>query len=59
MGAQAFVVDITADQFGLPPVIVAPLEDLPAGYIPGEQTSVDFAAAELRQDIERENAGDA
>ena len=53
-GDQAFIVDITADQFGLPPVIVAPTDDLPARYIPGDQATVDEHAAELRHEIEAE-----
>ncbi|MBF6043382.1 hypothetical protein HBO10_25000 [Pseudomonas sp. WS 5503] len=56
-GDQAFVVDVTADQFGLPKVVVAPLEDLPARYIPGDQKAVDEHAAELMLEIQSEQAG--
>lgn len=35
------VVDITADQFGLPPVIIADCSSLPARYEPGTQETVD------------------
>lgn len=57
IGDEVFVVDITADQFGLPKVIVSPLDDLPARYIPGDQPGVDEAATELRLEIEAESAG--
>ncbi|RMM39294.1 hypothetical protein QO021_28505 (plasmid) [Pseudomonas amygdali pv. lachrymans] len=56
-GEQAFVVDVTADQFGLPKVIVAPFADLPARYIPGDQEAVDGHAAELMLEIQSELAG--
>lgn len=36
-----YVVDITADQFGLPPVIIAEYSSLPARYVPGAQETVD------------------
>ncbi|QIZ23016.1 Hypothetical protein (plasmid) [Pseudomonas putida] len=54
---QAFVVDITGDQFGLPPIVVAPLQDLPARYIPGDQATVDAHARELQCEIEAEMRG--
>jgi len=53
-GEQSFIVDITADQFGLPEVIVAPLQDLPARYVPGDQAAVEAHALELQLEIEAE-----
>lgn len=48
---QVYVVDITADQFGLPPLIVSPLRSLPAKYVNGDQVNVDEAVAELNREI--------
>lgn len=56
-GADSLVVDITGDQFGLPPVTVAPLSALPAKYLPGNQSLVDGHAAQLLMDIEAEQRG--
>jgi len=36
-----YVVDITADQFGLSPVVIADYPNLPARYEPGNQATVD------------------
>jgi hypothetical protein len=36
-----YVVDITADQFGLSPVIIADYPNLPARYESGNQETVD------------------
>jgi hypothetical protein len=55
-GEQAFVIDVTADQFGLPKVIVAPFADLPARYIPGDQEAVDGHAAEVMLEIQSKQA---
>ncbi|MFL1480953.1 hypothetical protein [Pseudomonas grimontii] len=38
---SVIVVDVTGDQFGLPPVVVAPIEHCPAAYVPGCQETVD------------------
>lgn len=40
-GAQAWVVDLTADQFGGPPVTVLPLQFSRPRYVPGDQATVD------------------
>lgn len=44
---QCYIVDITADQFGLPEVIVAPAAEAPATYQPDDQLAVNAHVAEL------------
>lgn len=51
---HAFVVDITADQFGHPPVRVIPAPDAAASYRAGEQSTVDQAVQELVDDLREE-----
>lgn len=46
------VVDITADQFGLPSVIIAPAGETPAQYIVGDQATVNLHVADLLREIE-------
>lgn len=41
VGGTPCVIDITADQFGLPPLIFAEYSSLPARYEPGTQETVD------------------
>lgn len=38
---EAWVIDITADQFGGPPVVVQRVADSLSNYIPGDQRTVD------------------
>lgn len=38
---STFVIDVTGDQFGLEPVVVALAADCPATYVPGCQETVD------------------
>jgi hypothetical protein len=44
---EAFVVDVTADQFGFEPVIVLPLQESIQRYRPGPQDEVDEAFGDL------------
>lgn len=49
-GQRQFVVDITADQFGYPPVrVLAAAEAL--GYLPGDESEVSLAATRLKPDL--------
>lgn len=48
-----FIVDITADQFGLPPVIVERIEVMAQIYIPGDQQVVNDHVLEMMQEIAR------
>ena len=50
-GEGDFVVDITADQFGHPPVMVIPGLDAVTIYRPGRQDLVDAAAEELAGEL--------
>ncbi|MEG1347692.1 MAG: hypothetical protein RSD49_06520 [Hafnia sp.] len=51
-----YVIDISADQFGLEQVIVAPIGALPARYIPGNQRVIDGHVRDLKKDIENDQA---
>lgn len=44
---EAWVVDITADQFGGEPVVVLPFSESGERYVPGDQQVVDDGMAEL------------
>lgn len=44
---STFVIDVTGDQFGLDPVVVAEVGDRPAQYIPGCQETVNRHVREL------------
>lgn len=44
-GAGAFIVDITADQFGHDTVVVLPLHEARGRYVAGDQATVDEHAA--------------
>lgn len=48
----AFVVDITADQFGHPPVLVLEERDAACVYRPGRQDEVDLAVSWLEEDLD-------
>ncbi len=48
---KAFVADITADQFGFEPVVVLPLRQARANYLPGAQDDVDCAVIELDEEL--------
>lgn len=52
IGQLVLVVDITADQFGLPAVIVAPTSETPAQYIVGDQGTVNQHVGDLLREIE-------
>ena len=46
-----FIVDITADQFGLPPVIIERVEVMQQLYVPGNQQVVDGHVADMKNQI--------
>jgi len=46
-----FIVDITADQFGLPPVIIERVEVMQQLYVPGDQMVVDGHVADMKNQI--------
>ena len=46
-----FIVDITADQFGLPPVIVERIEVMAQIYVPGDQQVVNDHVLEMMKEI--------
>lgn len=48
------VVDITADQFGLAPLVFAPKDSTPAAYVAGDQASVDAHVREMMSKIKEE-----
>jgi hypothetical protein len=47
----SWVVDVTADQFGSPPVLVLPSDEAAARYRPGDQQLCDAGIAELLESI--------
>lgn len=49
---DSFVVDVTADQFGHPPLVVRPLKDANKYYRPGPQAEVDSALLDLAKEME-------
>lgn len=51
LGDQAFVADITADQFGHAPVVVLPLPAARVQYMPGNQANVDEAVLFERETL--------
>jgi hypothetical protein len=51
-----YIVDITGDQFGLPPLIVERVEVMAQIYVPGCQGTVDHHVAELMAEIAQEAA---
>lgn len=51
---EQYVVDITADQFGHPPVRVIPVADAAASHRAGEQSTVDQAVQELVDDLQEQ-----
>ena len=48
---EAWVVDITADQFGGDPVVVLPFSESEERYVPGDQSTVDRGIGELMAEI--------
>lgn len=46
-----FIVDITADQFGLPPVIIERVEVMQQIYVPGNQKVVDCHVADMNKEL--------
>lgn len=54
-----YIVDITADQFGLPPVIVVDVVEDYLRYSPGLQAAVDAHVNDLRLELEKQRHVDA
>lgn len=52
---ETLIVDITGDQFGLDPVVVAQIENTPAEYRPGCQVRVDAHVRQLQDEIQAES----
>lgn len=48
---KAFAADITADQFGLDQVVVLPLREARANYVPGAQDDVDRSVIEIEEEL--------
>lgn len=46
-----YVIDITADQFGMPPVIIERVEVMQQIYLPGDQVTVDEHVREMMDEI--------
>lgn len=46
-----FIVDITADQFGLPPIIIERVEVMQQLYVPGDQQVVDGHVADMKNQL--------
>ncbi|MGV8399277.1 DUF6283 family protein [Pseudomonas aeruginosa] len=51
-GGEPFLADITADQFGWPPVVILPLASARARYRPGNDDAVGLAVDELVASLE-------
>ncbi|HFK1853781.1 TPA: hypothetical protein ACGW3N_000463 [Pseudomonas aeruginosa] len=54
-----YIVDITADQFGLPPVLVVDAIEDSLRYRPGLQAAVDAHVNDLRRELEKQRHVDA
>lgn len=48
---EKYVLDVTADQFGLPAIVVEPLANMAAYYFPGDQDLVNDHVVELMAEI--------
>lgn len=59
MNGCRYIVDITADQFGLPPVIVVDVIEDSLRYSPGLQAAVDAHVNDLRRELEKQRHVDA
>lgn len=59
MNGCRYIVDITADQFGLPPVIVVDAIEDSLRYRPGLQAAVDAHVNDLRRELEKQHHVDA
>lgn len=56
INGDLYIVDVTADQFGLPPIIVERIEVMSRIYVSGCQETVDEHFLELKTDITKESA---